>query len=185
MEKNYKSEKGLSMILVIIVLAVIIFAIIETVIIIKKWTKKEELEDLTTVMLLIQARSKTYSDKEIMEENADEDDKAELIGTPIEDIEDNDKVKELIEKEIIDEDDDYYLLNKKDLEKLHVYDIKDSDIFLVSYDTEEVVYLNGIEKDGQIVYKLSEIKDNTEENKEEQKDTKEDKEENEDSEEDE
>ena len=182
MNKDIRSEKGLSMILVIVVLAVIIIAIIETVVIVRKWVKQEELDDLTTVMLLIQARTKTYSDKEAIEENADEDDKAELKGTPIDEIEDNSKINELVEKEIIDKDDKYYLLSKQDLEELHVYDIKDSDEFLVSYDTEEVVYLNGIEKDGKTLYKLSDIKDSEEEQNSENDNDNEDTEENEESE---
>lgn len=156
---NIKSNKGLSMIAVVIVLAIIIATIIETVIVIKKWTQNEAVEDLSTTMLLIQARSKTYSDKETMKENEDKKNKAELKGTLIKEINDNEQINALIQKDIIKKDDKFYLLSNKDLEELHVYDVEESDIFLVNYETEEVIYANGIEKDGNIVYKLSDIKD--------------------------
>lgn len=160
---NIKSNKGLSMIAVVIVLAVIIATIVETIIIARKWTQNEAVEDLATTMLLIQARSKTYSDKETMKENEDKKNKAELKGTPIKEINDNKEINSLIEKEIIKKDDKFYLLSNRDLEELHVYDVEESDVFLVNYETEEVIYANGIEKDGNTVYKLSDIRQNTEE----------------------
>ena len=190
---NNKNEKGLSMIAVIIVLAVIIATIFETIIIAKKWTQEADVDDLTTTMLSIQARCKTYKDKEVMEkdknnkkdtnittnsskdntkndsknnssknenkDNKTEDNKIEkeLKGQLISEIEDNEVVKSLIEKNVFTEDEKYYLLSEEDLEALHVYEIDPSQIFLVNYDTEEVVYANGIERGNEVLYKLSEI----------------------------
>ena len=190
---NNKNEKGLSMIAVIIVLAVIIATIFETIIIAKKWTQEADVDDLTTTMLSIQARCKTYKDKEVMEkdknnkkdtnittnsskdntkndsknnssknenkDNKTEDNKIEkeLKGQLISEIEDNEVVKSLIEKNVFTEDEKYYLLSEQDLEALHVYEIDPSQIFLVNYDTEEVVYANGIERGNEVLYKLSEI----------------------------
>ena len=193
---NNKNEKGLSMIAVIIVLAVIIATIFETIIIAKKWTQEADVDDLTTTMLSIQARCKTYKDKEVMEKdkdnkkdtnittnsskddkknakndsknnsskNEDKDNKTEdnkiekeLKGQLISEIADNEVVKSLIEKNVFTEDEKYYLLSEQDLEALHVYEIDPSQIFLVNYDTEEVVYANGIERGNEVLYKLSEI----------------------------
>lgn len=190
---NNKNEKGLSMIAVIIVLAVIIATIFETIIIAKKWTQEADVDDLTTTMLSIQARCKTYKDKEVMEkdknnkkdtnittnsskdntkndsknnssknenkDNKTEDNKIEkeLKGQLISEIADNEVVKSLIEKNVFTEDEKYYLLSEEDLEALHVYEIDPSQIFLVNYDTEEVVYANGIERGNEVLYKLSEI----------------------------
>ena len=63
----------------------------------------------------------------------------------------------MIEKNVFTEDEKYYLLSEEDLEALHVYEIDPSQIFLVNYDTEEVVYANGIERGNEVLYKLSEI----------------------------
>ena len=159
---NIKSNKGLSMIAVIIVLAIIIFTIVQTIIIVKKWMKNEELENVTTTMLLIQARCKTYEDRETMEENADKKEEeqkdVELKGTLIKDIEDNEAINLLIENNIIKKEDKYYLLSSSDLEELHVYDVDSEQIYLVNYDSKEVIYANGIEKDEKTLYKLSDIK---------------------------
>lgn len=155
---DIKSNKGLSMIAVIIVLAIIIFTVFQTVIIVKKWIQKEELEDVTTTMLLIQARCKTYKDKETMEEVEDEDEKVKLKGTLIKKVEDNEYVNNLIEKEIIKKDSKYYLLSQKDLEDLRVYETDETQVFLVNYSNTEVIYANGVVKDGETVYKLSDIK---------------------------
>lgn len=155
---NIKSNKGLSMIAVIIVLAIIIFTIIQTVVIVKKWMQKEELENVTTTMLLIQARCKTYKDKETMEEVEDEDEKVKLKGTLIKNIDDNEYINNLIEKEIIKKDSKYYLLSQEDLEDLKVYETDETQVFLVNYNSEEVIYANGVVKDGETLYKLSDIK---------------------------
>ncbi len=159
---NIKSNKGLSMIAVVIVFAAIIATIIETVIIAKKWVQQEKVEDVTTTMLLIQARCKTYEDKETMEENADKKEEeqkdVELKGTLIKDIEDNETINLLIVNNIIKKEDKYYLLSSNDLEELHVYDVDSEAIYLVNYDSKEVIYANGIEKDGKTLYKLSDIK---------------------------
>ena len=112
-------------------------------------------ETVKTDMLLIQGQTEVIAQKVEIKESK------EFIGTKIgEDIE-NDKIKKLIQKGIIDiksKEHNYYLLNKNDLIKLGLGELKSNDYYIVDYKKNDVVSVEEIYKqDGSVVFKLSEM----------------------------
>ena len=60
---------------------------------------------------------------------------------------------------IIEDASKYYLLTKEDLSGMGLDKISIDDGYIVSYDTEEIIYVRGFESEGKTYYKLSETKD--------------------------
>ena len=78
------------------------------------------------------------------------------------------KIKELLEKGIISQDEGqfskYYILEKVNLEEIGLESINlENGYFIVNYYTYEVIYSEGVEIDGNVYYKLSEIQEKTNE----------------------
>lgn len=125
-------------------------------------------ETVKTDLLLIQSQTELISQQIEM----DEDD-IEYVGTKIDEMADEEKVKELIEKEIIDIESsksNYYCIDKEDLEELGLSEIKTDSYFIVDYKQNDVIYIDGIEnEEGIILYKLSDME--TEEVEEDEADT--------------
>lgn len=118
---------------------------------------KEEYEDIKTNMLLIQNKIETIAQKvEIKEKDA------KYIGTKIEERENDVKVQNLINNQVIDiysKDSNYYCIDNSNLKELGLENIMVDDYYIVDYKKNDVIYIDGIEnKDGNIIYKLSDMK---------------------------
>lgn len=117
---------------------------------------KEEYETIKTDMLLIQAQTELIAQKVEIEE-----DDVEYIGTKIEEKEDDEKIQTLIQNQVIDiesDDSNYYCIDNEDLVELGLEGIEVEDYFIVDYESNDVIYVDGIENtEGKIVYKLSEM----------------------------
>ena len=153
-----KEEKGLTyigMVFLIILIAILVFGAIYFFRI-EQW--KADLENVKTDMLLIQAKVKNVSNEQTLEKKENV-----LIGTKISDMEDNNTIKEFLEKDIIDiesKKNNYYVLNQEDLGELEIdqVQLEDNNLCIVDYKTNEVIYTSGfLHTDGNTYYKLSDI----------------------------
>ena len=139
-------------IVIIIIVGLVYFGI-------KFFTREYDAEAFETVktnLLLIQAKTEVIAQKvEIEEEDA------EYIGTKIDEKKDDQKIQNLISNNIIDiesEDSNYYCLDNNNLAELELSDIQVDDDFIVDYEQNDIIYVDGIENsEGNTVYKLSEM----------------------------
>lgn len=139
-------------IVIIIIVGLVYFGI-------KFFTREYDAEAFETVktnLLLIQAKTEVIAQKvEIEEEDA------EYIGTKIDEKKDDQKIQNLISNNIIDiesEDSNYYCLDNNNLAELELSDIQVDDYFIVDYEQNDIIYVDGIENsEGNTVYKLSEM----------------------------
>ena len=142
----------------------IILAIIAIVILIYGTIKffyneynKQEYETLKTNMLLIQNKTEIIAQKvEIKEKDA------KYIGTKIEEKENDESIQNLINNEIINiksKDYKYYCLDNSNLKELGLTNIEIDNFYIVDYEKNEIIYVDGIEDNsGNVIYKLSEMK---------------------------
>lgn len=142
--------------IVIAMIAAIVWGAIQYL---QKEYKEENFETIKTNMLLIQAKIQVVAEKKAMKEKG-----ADYIGKPIIEMAEDEKVKELIKKDIIDPNakkSEYYILTNEDLVQLELQNIQLEDAYyVVDYKTDEVIYTEGItDLQGNVVYKLSEIKE--------------------------
>ena len=153
-----KEEEGLTyigMVFLIILIAILVFGAIYFFRI-EQW--KADLENVKTDMLLIQAKIKNVSNEQTLEKKDDV-----LVGTKISNMEDNNTIKEFLEKDIIDiksKKNNYYVLDQEDLGELEIdqVQLEDNNLCIVDYETNEVIYTSGFQHtDGNIYYKLSDI----------------------------
>lgn len=153
-----KEEKGLTyigMVFLIILIAILVFGAIYFFRI-EQW--KADLENVKTDMLLIQAKVKNVSNEQTLEKKENV-----LVGTKISDMEDNNTIKEFLEKDIIDiesKKNNYYVLDQEDLGELEIdqVQLEDNNLCIVDYKTNEVIYTSGfLYTDGNTYYKLSDI----------------------------
>ena len=114
-------------------------------------------EDIKTEMLQVQAKSKIVLEKHHVDSNN------ALIGEKMDD--------SLIEEKYnITDIANYYKWTKEVLQEQGIKDsvINENDYYLINYETGEVVYSEGYKtEDGNVYYKLSEIKELNIENKQE------------------
>jgi len=119
------------------------------------------IEDINTVLLQTQAKVKVIKEQAVVK-----DDESLLRGEKIKDNQ-NETIISILNnlKEIIKEDeehfDKYYLWNKELLEELHLYlNLAGNEDIIINYETLEIIFPNGLqlEKDGELIYKFSEIK---------------------------
>ena len=170
MNKGYAKTYIKLMIGIIIIVLVIVIGMG----FIRKEYSAQMIKDIRTDMLLIQAKTKIVGEKVRIKEN-----NANYIGTKVENESQDEVILKLKEKGILDfsvKENNYYILNKEDLEKLDLNSIKlNEGFFIVEYTSNEIIYSNGIQdKNGNVLYKLSDFEiilpsqDNEEnENKEE------------------
>ncbi len=117
----------------------------------------EQFETIKTDMLLIEGKTKIVAEKvKIKDKNSI------YIGTKIGKEVQDDEIKKLQEKGIINLNEKnvkYYILNQSNLEELGLSTIKLEDgYYIVEYNSNEIIYSKGIEnKEGNVLYKLSEI----------------------------
>jgi len=119
----------------------------------------EQLETIKTNMLLIEGKTKIIAEKVRIKEKD-----ATYVGTKVEKETEDEKIKELQEKGVIDlktKDANYYILEQNDLEKLGLTNIMlEEGVYIVEYTSNEIVYSEGIDiEDGKKLYKLSEIEE--------------------------
>ncbi len=110
----------------------------------KNTYEDEKIETIKTDMLSIEAQTKQTAEKVHMKENG-----ASYIGIKIEEDIDNEDIKTLQEKQIIDVTDEnklYYILEKEQLDMLGLKDIfLDDGVYIVEYNSNEIIYSKGIE----------------------------------------
>lgn len=117
----------------------------------------EQLETIKTNMLLIEGKTKVIAEKVRIKEKD-----STYVGTKIEKETEDDKIKELQEKNVIDlneKDVKYYILNQSNLEELGLSNIQlEEGFYIVEYSSNEIIYSEGVEdRNGSRLYKLSEF----------------------------
>ena len=154
-----KNEKGMSHITLIIVIILIAFLIFASIYFIRILNQKGKIAYFETNMLQIQGKVKILSEEDNMDKDTNK-----LKGRKIEENKDIEKVRQLINDGIISEEEEkfsrYYIIDNFDLEQMKLDNIYlDNGFYIVNYDTEEVIYSEGIEVDGDKYYKLSQLKE--------------------------
>lgn len=154
-----KTRKNLILtyIKIILVILIIIAGIYFGIKVLSKGYNNEEYETVKTNMLLIQGKTEIIAQKvEIKEEGA------EYIGTEIKKKQDDAKIQNLINNNVINlesEDNNYYCIDNANLEELGLDEIKADDYYIVDYKQNDVIYVDGIQDEaGNMVYKLSDMK---------------------------
>lgn len=118
---------------------------------------EEKFETIKTNMLLIEGKTKIIAEKvRIAEKDAN------YVGTEIEKETENEKIKDLQEKGVIDlntEDVKYYILEQSHIEELGLPNLTlDEEFYIVEYSSNEIIYSEGVEDmNGNRLYKLSEF----------------------------
>lgn len=148
-----KNSKGITMVSLVITIILLMIITSVTVYTGTNIIKQVTLQNVNTDMMLIRAKVKT------MEEQAKfNKDNSNYKGTPLINVLDNKKIDKLVEKEVVEDITKYYLLSKDDLDSMGLEKVDIADGYLVNYETEEIIYVRGLEKDNNIYYKLSDIK---------------------------
>ncbi len=160
-----KREKGMGHLTLIICIILIILIIVSAVYFFYTILQKQIVETYKTDMLLIQGKIKVLSEEAIINEQEDL-----LVGRKLTDSMEDIEVKELLEKGICtteeEEFEQYYLLEKSNLEELGLGAIRlEKGYYMVNYSTGEVLYTKGIKVGNTTYYKLSGLEQlNKEEN---------------------
>lgn len=154
-----KKQNGMNMIMLTIVICIIIVLVSLIVVYTKNRFEQEEFENIKTDMLSVQAKVKVIGQTSITSK-----DESVLIGIKVsENLEDED-IKKLIEKGIIETEEDvmknYYIIDKQNLidMELSIKYLNEGKI-IVNYSTNEVIYSKGIKVRENMYYKLSDIQD--------------------------
>ncbi len=137
---------------IILVIGIIIYGVLKYA---KKEVDSEQFETIKTDMLLIEAKTSIVAQKVKIKEKD-----AKYIGSKIENDE-NEDIKKLEEHGIIElkKENNYYILDDNNLDELElsVRNQKQGN-YIVEYNSNEIIYTSGIkDKDGNILYKLSDI----------------------------
>lgn len=153
-----KNQKGMGHLMLILCIAIILFIIVALVCVGKIQLQNQILETYQTDMLLIQGKVKVLSKEATMQKKEEI-----LIGKKIEESLEEESIKKLLENGIISKEEEnfskYYLLEKANLEEMGLTTIKlRKGYFIVNYETDEVIYSEGIASNGKTYYKLSELK---------------------------
>ena len=151
-----KSENGLSFIgtiILVIIIAVITFGVVYFV---RIQADKEQAEDIKTNMLLVQAKVKKLSGDYILEEKEEV-----LVGTKLSEMQEEQPIKDFLEKELFDideKDKKYYVLNQQNLNDMGLNNVvlEENAYYIVEYTSSEVYYTNGyLDENGNLHYSVS------------------------------
>ena len=141
---------------IVIVLVIIAATIYVAVQFLGTKYNEEEFETLKTDMLLVQGKIEVVSQKIDIEEEG-----VEYIGTSIKENKDDEKIQNLINNNIIDinsKKNKYYCINNDSLNELGLENVRVDDYYIVDYENNEVIYINGIKNEnGDTIYKLSDM----------------------------
>lgn len=165
-----RSQKGMGHLMLIICIAIIILLVLGVGYILKEKIEEEKLETYQTDMLLIQGKVKVFSQEATIQKNEEF-----LKGRNITESLEEEQIKNLLENNVISQEETsfskYYILEQSHLDEIGLSNIKlEEGYFIVNYDTDEIIYSNGITIGDKTFYKLSELKEiNTQEENEEQK----------------
>lgn len=140
-------------ILVILIIVAVIYGVGR---VLNREYNNEEYKTVKTNLLLIQGKTKVISEQVAIEEEG-----VTYIGTEIKEKQNDAKIQNLINNNIINiesENNIYYCIDNNNLEELGLGDIQVEDYFIVDYKQNDVIFVNGIEdKEGNLVYKLSDM----------------------------
>ena len=151
-----RSENGLSFIgtiILVIIIAVITFGVVYFV---RIQADKEQAEDIKTNMLLVQAKVKKLSGDYILEEKEEV-----LVGTKLSEMQEEQPIKDFLEKELFDideKDKKYYVLNQQNLNDMGLNNVvlEENAYYIVDYTSSEVYYTNGyLDENGNLHYSVS------------------------------
>lgn len=154
-----KSQKGLTLAGTIFFVLIIAFIVFGTVYYLRMHTTKEELEDMKTDLLLVQAKVKKISSDYILEKKEEI-----LIGTKITDIKDEPAIQEFLNQNSIDieeKDKKYYAINQQNLDEMELPQVKleEDAYYIVEYTDGEVYYTKGYELAGSSYYDIDNIEE--------------------------
>lgn len=152
-----KSQKGMGHLMLIICIAIILVFIIGIIYLVRETIKKEKVETYQTNMLLIQGKVKVISNEATIQKNEEL-----LKGRKVTEAIEEEQIKKLLENNIISQEETsfskYYILEQEHLDEIGLDNIKLKEgYFIVNYDTDEIIYSNGIKVGKDIYYKLSEL----------------------------
>ena len=143
-----KNQKGISMVVLLIGVLILVAIIAIGGYFLNEEVVKKDIETIDTDMLRVQAKSKVVAEKNIV--NSEEN---PLRGSVIEDSEFKQKVG-------VEEETKLYLWDREVLDEQGLTDVKleEGQFFAVDY-KDEVFYSAGYKtKEGNLIYKLSDIK---------------------------
>ena len=108
-------------------------------------------------MLLIQGKVKVISNEATIQKNEEL-----LKGRKVTEAIEEEQIKKLLENNIISQEETsfskYYILEQEHLDEIGLDNIKLKEgYFIVNYDTDEIIYSNGIKVGKDTYYKLSEL----------------------------
>lgn len=154
-----KNQEGMGHLMLIISITIIIILVLGIFYIAKQNIEKEKLETYETNMLLIQGKLKVISNEATIQKNEEN-----LKGKKVEEALEEEQIKKLLENNIISQEETsfskYYILEQSNLEEIGLSNIKlEEGYFIVNYDTDEIIYSNGIKVGKDTYYKLSELKE--------------------------
>lgn len=165
-----KQEKGITMVslvVIIIILSIIVGLVVNTA---SPLLQKSNIEDLTTELMLIQAKWKIERERVNFDGTSIFNEVTNSYGVIVyseddaatEDINEKGKLIEQYETNSETWIDPgvkaYYRLPNEALESMGL-ELEENFGYLVNYENDEIIYIPGIEdEDGKIYYKLSEIK---------------------------
>lgn len=167
-----KNNRGANHILLsICMIAIIIISVITFKILVKQ-NDNMQIEDITTDMLLLQGKVKVISQENIIKK-----DERPLVGKKVSENLEDEKVKALIENGVINQEEEdfenYYIIDGENLKEIDLKNNLDGEIYIVNYNTYEIIISNGVNIHGEIHYKLTDILEHKdvmiEENKQEEK----------------
>lgn len=141
----------------ILLVAIIVIAITGVVYFMKNEYDVQLFEMVKTDMLLIEGKTKIVGEKVKIKEKD-----ATYVGTKIEEMKEEESIKQLQEKGIIDlnnKENNYYVLKKNHLEELGLNTIKlNEDYYIVEYNSNEIIHSKGVKNENEeMIYKLSEF----------------------------
>lgn len=158
-----KTEKGLTfistIILVIIIIAIVCLAVFFT----KGEVTKEKAEDIKTDMLRVEAKIQKISGIYTLEKKEEL-----LIGTKLSDVQEEQPIKEFLEKELFSPEEKnkkYYVLNQENLNELELGNVvlEENSYYIVEYTSSQVYYTKGYyDENGDIHYQSKEVKEEIE-----------------------
>lgn len=152
-----KSEKGLTLAGTIFFVLIIAFIVFGVVYYVRMQTTKEELEDMKTDLLLVQAKVKKISSDYILEKKDEI-----LIGTKLADLKDEPAIQEFLNQNSIDteeKDKRYYAINQQNLNEMGLPQVKleENAYYVVEYTDGAVYYTKGYELAGSNYYDIDNI----------------------------
>ena len=154
MKKEYIIPYVKSFVALVIIIAVVLIAYYFA----KTGYENEKIETIKTDMLLVEAKIKMIEEEVNMKKKG-----VSYIGTKASEMEEDEEIKKLVENKIIDltsKKHNYYVLTQENLQELELTEVKlENGYYVVDYKTEEVILTEGVsDKEGNILYQLSDIK---------------------------